>query len=114
MSSAERSARHGELKQLRKLKRAHESENTRRPKLLKTDDRMEAEFHDVEEEDTSTDIRDIEFRLRNDPAQVRVRFIHFIVEYFSSATILINLMRNSFLIICRIYWKVQPPPRTKI
>lgn len=73
MSSAERSARHGELKQLRKLKRAHENENSRKPKILKADSAMEVEFQDVEEEDTSMDVRDIEFRLKNDPLQVQVR-----------------------------------------
>lgn len=72
MSSAERAARHGELKQLRKIKRAHENENSRKPKILKADTTMEAEFYDFEEEDTSTDVRDIEFRLKNDPVQIQV------------------------------------------
>lgn len=34
---------------------------------------MEVEFQDMDEDDTSTDIRDIEFRLKNNPAQVQVR-----------------------------------------
>ena len=72
MTSAERSARYGELKQLRKLKRAHQNENVRKPKILKADSGFEVEFHDFEEEDTSTDVRDIEFRLKNDLSQVKV------------------------------------------
>lgn len=73
MTSAERSARHGELKQLRRLKRTHENENIRKPKFLKSGNAMEVEFQDMDEDDTSTDIRDIEFRLKNNPAQVQVR-----------------------------------------
>ncbi|KAK7573392.1 hypothetical protein V9T40_010583 [Parthenolecanium corni] len=71
MTSAERSARHGELKQLRRLKRTHENENIRKPKFLKSGNAMEVEFQDMDEDDTSTDIRDIEFRLKNNPAQVQ-------------------------------------------
>lgn len=72
MNSAERSARYGELKQLRKMKRTHENENMRKPKLLKTGTNIEVEFQDHDEECTSTDIRDIEFRLKNNPLQVQV------------------------------------------
>lgn len=72
MTSAERAIRHGELKQLRKMKRAHEVESSsNKPKILKRDTNMEVEIPDMEEEDTTTDIRDIEFRLKNNPVQVQ-------------------------------------------
>ncbi|XP_065221924.1 probable ATP-dependent RNA helicase DHX34 [Planococcus citri] len=71
LTSAERAIRHGELKQLRKLKREYENETSNKPKILKIDKSMEVERPDYEEEDTSTDIRDIEFRMRNNPSQVQ-------------------------------------------
>lgn len=82
MTSAERAVRHGELKQLRRLKRARENENSaHKPKMLKAMNRMELELQEDENEDDTanddnageaTDLRDIEFRMKNDPMQVRV------------------------------------------
>lgn len=58
------------------MKREHESETSHKPKILKIDKSMEIETPDHEEEDSSTDIRDIEFRMKNNPAQVQVCTCH--------------------------------------
>ena len=81
MSSAERSARYGELKQLRTLRREHRLAAPRKKKVLKLESGSGFDAADVElsDEDGGTagggdgavDIRDVEFRLRHDSRQVR-------------------------------------------
>jgi len=68
LSSSERMARHGELKQLREAKRTHDKEGPRRKKTLKVGE----EDGDMEdEEDNKVDMGDVDFRLRNDAGKVR-------------------------------------------
>lgn len=91
MTGAERAIRHGELKQLRKLKREYENETSHKPKILKIDKSMEVEMPDYEKEDTTTDIRDVEFRMKNNPAQVQVNMYFYFTfpnvhRHFLSAT----------------------------
>ncbi len=70
MSSVERVARHGELKQLREMKKDYlKKEGPRKKKILKMRgmDDLEAE----EANDNGVDLKDIEFRMRNNDRQVR-------------------------------------------
>lgn len=64
MTSAEKTIRHGELKQLRQLRREHRMESPKKRKLLKSDSwQIESEDNAG---DSQVDIRDVEFRLSND------------------------------------------------
>ena len=63
--------RHGELRQLRNLKREFHQSAPRKKKILKLNEGdYLAENEDLEENEI--DIRDVEFRLRNDARQVKV------------------------------------------
>lgn len=73
LSSSDRALRHGELKQLRSIKRDYHLAAPRKKKFLKLEDSEYAiDDGDDEEGDGSVDIRDVEFRLRNDASQVKV------------------------------------------
>lgn len=69
MTSAERAIRHGELKLLKSLKRTYKQNEPKRRKQLKV------ETFDIQLEDNEDngelDIKDIEFRMRNDSNQVQ-------------------------------------------
>jgi hypothetical protein len=76
MSSTERSMRHGEVKQLRSLKKDYHMAAPRKKKILKFEDGVDAgDGSDQEEDNADIDIRDVEFRLRNDSRQVKVLII---------------------------------------
>ncbi|XP_055678167.1 probable ATP-dependent RNA helicase DHX34 isoform X2 [Lutzomyia longipalpis] len=64
MTSAEKTIRHGELKQLRHLRREHRMETPKKRKLLKSDS-WQVDGED-DQADGNVDIRDVEFRLSND------------------------------------------------
>lgn len=70
MSSAERAMRHGELKLLKSMKRTYNQTAPRKRKQLKMD-LFEIEFEDNDNNDGEIDIKDVEFRLRNDSSQVQ-------------------------------------------
>ena len=67
MSSGERAIRHGELRQLREVRRAHKREAPKKRKLLKSD-----ALEDDDVDDKSVDIRDVEFRLTHDSGKINV------------------------------------------
>lgn len=69
ISSGERAIRHGELRQLKEMKRAHKFEAPQKRKLLKSDPWG---LEDNIEEDQSVDIRDVDFRLSHDPSKINV------------------------------------------
>lgn len=70
MTSAERALRHGELRQLKELKKAHKMEAPKRRNILKQT--SGAQFMDEEEEKgKGTDMRDVEFRLSHDPSKMK-------------------------------------------
>ncbi|XP_027848814.2 probable ATP-dependent RNA helicase DHX34 [Aphis gossypii] len=69
MTSAERALRHGELKLLRGMKKTHKEEDSRKRKVLKKD--MWEIEDNLDAEDDSVDIRDIDFRLRHNQRQVK-------------------------------------------
>lgn len=72
MTRHERIMRHGELSQLRKMKKTLAQQNSgNKRKILKTDDTWEIEPSEFEE-DSATDIKDVDFRLKNNPSQVQV------------------------------------------
>lgn len=71
MTSAERALRHGELKLLRDMKKVHKEEDSRKRKVLKKD--MWEIEDNLDAEDDSVDIRDIDFRLRHNQRQVKVK-----------------------------------------
>lgn len=75
MTSAERALRHGELKLLRGMKKTHKEEDSRKRKVLKKD--MWEIEDNLDAEDDSVDIRDIDFRMRHNQRQVKVKTIHF-------------------------------------
>ncbi|XP_073960326.1 probable ATP-dependent RNA helicase DHX34 [Choristoneura fumiferana] len=72
MSSAERSVRHGQMKQLKDMRRQYKhkaAEDAKRKKRLKMDSWEIVD--EAADEDNSLDIRDIEFRLTNDAQRIR-------------------------------------------
>lgn len=71
MSSGERAIRHGEVRQLKQLRREHKNEAPRKRKLLKSDPWGLDDGCD-EEEDRTVDIRDVEFRLSHDSSKIHV------------------------------------------
>ncbi|CAH2087005.1 unnamed protein product [Euphydryas editha] len=71
MSSAERALRHGQMKQLKDMRRQYKqkaAEESKRRKRLKVDS---WEIIDDKDEDNTVDIRDIEFRMTNDASRIR-------------------------------------------
>lgn len=72
LSSGERAIRHGELRQLKEMKRAHKYEAPRKRKILKSDPwGLGAD----EEDDNVVDMRDIDFRMSHDPSKMNVSLI---------------------------------------
>ncbi|XP_060665185.1 probable ATP-dependent RNA helicase DHX34 isoform X1 [Drosophila nasuta] len=67
LSSSERARRHGELRQLKALKRRERFEQPRQRKLLKQHANLEAQ---QEEDEAGEDMRDVDFRLRHDARQL--------------------------------------------
>ena len=68
MSSSDRTKRHGELKNLRKLKKEfHKQEGPKKKKFLKM---TMFDMNDPDDDDDKLDIKDIEFRMRNDNSKV--------------------------------------------
>ncbi|KAG6801736.1 ATP-dependent RNA helicase DHX34 [Apis mellifera caucasica] len=70
MSSAERAIRHGELKLLKSLKRIYKQNEPRKRKQLKLES-FDIQLEDNDHEDGEIDIKDIEFRMKNDSNQVQ-------------------------------------------
>lgn len=70
MTSAERTMRYGELKLLKSLKRNYKQSEPRRRKQLKVD-KFDIQLEDNDEDNGEIDIKDIEFRMRNDSNQVQ-------------------------------------------
>ncbi|XP_012137254.2 putative ATP-dependent RNA helicase DHX34 isoform X1 [Megachile rotundata] len=70
MSSAERAIRHGELKLLKSLKRTYKQSEPRKRKQLKLES-FDIQLEDNDNDDKEIDIKDVEFRMRNDPNQVQ-------------------------------------------
>lgn len=68
LTSAERAKRHGEVRMLKAIKRKQKYEEPRKRKVLKHHTRDAEE--DFEGDDD--DIRDVDFRLRNDTAKLEV------------------------------------------
>jgi hypothetical protein len=60
--------RHGEMKLLRSLKRSYKQNDSRKKKQLKLDD--DNIRIDDDKEDEEIDIKDVEFRMKNDFSQV--------------------------------------------
>lgn len=73
MTSAERAIRHGELRQLKELRRKHKMQEPRKRTLLKTDSWGLYKNDEDEDEGKSNviDIRDVEFRLSHDSSQIQ-------------------------------------------
>ena len=69
LTSSERAIRHGELRQLKEMKRTIKMEAPQKRKLLKTDS-WNVEGNDAE--DDKMDIRDVEFRLYHDSSKIQV------------------------------------------
>ncbi|KAH8238249.1 hypothetical protein KR032_001517 [Drosophila birchii] len=73
LTSAERATRHGELRQLKALKRRQRFEQPRQRKLLKHQHGrggQEEEEEEHDEEQLGEDMRDVDFRLRHDARQL--------------------------------------------
>ncbi|KAH8408892.1 hypothetical protein KR009_003362, partial [Drosophila setifemur] len=66
LTSAERATRHGELRQLKALKRRQRFEQPRQRKLLK----HQAGDQQQDEQEEGEDMRDVDFRLRHDARQL--------------------------------------------
>ncbi|XP_076664507.1 putative ATP-dependent RNA helicase DHX34 isoform X2 [Andrena cerasifolii] len=70
MTSTERAMRHGELKLLKSLKRTYKQSAPRKRKQLKLES-FDIQLEDNDQDDGEIDIKDVEFRMRNDPNQVQ-------------------------------------------
>ncbi|KAM8720918.1 hypothetical protein ACLKA7_006889 [Drosophila subpalustris] len=70
LNSSERARRHGELRQLKALKRRQRYEQPRQRKLLKHHQGHYDQQQDDEDQDPSEDMRDVDFRLRHDARQL--------------------------------------------
>ncbi|KAK2587022.1 hypothetical protein KPH14_010983 [Odynerus spinipes] len=70
MTSAERAIRHGELKLLKSLKRTYKQSAPRKRKQLKIDT-FDIQLEDNDNDDGEIDIKDVEFRMKNDANQVQ-------------------------------------------
>ncbi|XP_068154752.1 probable ATP-dependent RNA helicase DHX34 [Drosophila tropicalis] len=70
LSSSERATRHGELRQLKALKRRQRFEQPRQRKILKKHQSNGEQDEQQDEDDHSEDIRDVDFRLQNDYRQL--------------------------------------------
>jgi len=78
MTSSERASRHGELKQLRQLRKEQlQKEGSRKRKLLKVSGLAAGSAEMNEDEEGGNDLKDIEFRMRNTGRQV-----HFLVTFY--------------------------------
>lgn len=69
MSASERIIRKGELRQLKQMQRAHKYDAPKKRKLKKMDHYT---IENEDEDDASVDIRDVDFRLSNDPSKIDV------------------------------------------
>ncbi|XP_046484972.1 probable ATP-dependent RNA helicase DHX34 [Neodiprion pinetum] len=70
MTSTERMLRHGEMKLLKTLKRTYKQTAPRKRKELKLD-LFDIQMEDKDDNDGEIDIKDVEFRMRNDSSQVQ-------------------------------------------
>ncbi|XP_029667898.1 probable ATP-dependent RNA helicase DHX34 isoform X2 [Formica exsecta] len=70
MTSAERAIRHGELRLLKSLKKTYKQSEPKRRKQLKVQT-FDIQLEDNDDDDGELDIKDIEFRMRNDSNQVQ-------------------------------------------
>lgn len=79
-SSAERALRHGEIKLLKTLKRQHDKEEENKKRKILRLETWTIESSDETMASGSADVRDIDFRLTNNHAQLQVcyEFISFI------------------------------------
>lgn len=68
LTSAERAQRSGQLRQLRELKRELHKERPRKTKVLKV---FQGESVPSDDEDVRTDIKDVDFRIKNDQKQLQ-------------------------------------------
>ncbi len=70
--------RHGEVKQLRSMKKDYHNAAPRKKKFLKLNEYsgQGEDFSENEADDENIDIKDVEFRLRNDSRQVKVTFLY--------------------------------------
>ncbi|KAK7086410.1 DEAH (Asp-Glu-Ala-His) box polypeptide 34 [Halocaridina rubra] len=68
LTSAERIKRNGELRQLHELKRELHKDGPRKTKVLKVSSEIEGAVSD--EEENRTDIKDLDFRIKNDQKQL--------------------------------------------
>lgn len=74
MSSSDRALRHGQLKQLKDMRRQYKqksAEDSKKKKRLKFDSWEIIDEKTTEEEDSAIDIRDIEFRMTNDAGRIQ-------------------------------------------
>jgi ATP-dependent RNA helicase DHX34 len=73
MTSSERIQRHGELQLLRRMRRDHRNEEPRKRTILKMDlYGLQESGAEGAESSSKLDMKDVEFRLGNDKAQLRV------------------------------------------
>ncbi|CAD6227225.1 GSCOCG00006035001-RA-CDS [Cotesia congregata] len=70
MSSTERTMRHREIKILKSLKKTYKETAPRKRKQLKVD-QFNLQLEDNNEDDDGIDIKDVEFRMKNDYSQVQ-------------------------------------------
>lgn len=68
LSAGERIIRKGELRQLKQMRREHKQEAPKRRKLKMNQFTIDNE----DEDDGAVDMRDVDFRLSNDPSKIDV------------------------------------------
>jgi len=95
MSSNERMLRHGELRLLKNLRKEHQRAAPRKRSYLKYDPH-EVRNDELDGDGGQVDIKDVEFRIRNDASQVKVRGVFlkvwvFRARFFSVRGLIVSL-----------------------
>lgn len=80
LTSVERAIRHGEMRQLKQLKRAHKREAPRKRKLLKQDLYQIENPDDEERESVEIDIREVDFRMSHDSSAIQVKYLALFIK----------------------------------
>ncbi|XP_069180383.1 probable ATP-dependent RNA helicase DHX34 [Procambarus clarkii] len=85
LTSAERAQRSGQLRQLRELKRELHKDRPRTAKVLKV---SQGESIASDEDDSRTDIKDVDFRIKNDQKQLQEIYRNSTIRSYKDMTVL--------------------------
>lgn len=99
LSSTERARRNGERRILKAIKRKQKYQEPRQRKILKRNSSYGATESDFEDANDGDDIRDVDFRLRNNSDQMNVRLNTPYSTYSIFISFLFLTLIHSFLFV---------------